>query len=130
MTQAAIDGRTGGSIDFRTGPAQFHVTGRILGWEPPRLLEYEWKIRPRPGMPSGEDAIVRWELRRDGRETVLTLTHRNLTRQTAVGVAPVTHALLNRLAAQLDGRPLPDLRQRLAEVQGQYPAWEAWGTDY
>ncbi len=95
MTQAAIDGRTGGSIDFRTGPAQFHVTGRILTWEPPRLLEYEWKVRPCPGMPSGEDAIVRSELRRDGRETVLTLTHRNLTRRTAVGAAPATHTVLS-----------------------------------
>lgn len=76
-------------------------------------------------MPSGEDAIVRWELRRDGGETVLTLTHRNLIRRTSVGAAPATHTVLERLAAQLDGRPLPDFRQRLAEVQGQYAAWEA-----
>ncbi len=121
MMQAAIDGRTGGSIDFRGGPGEFHVTGRILAWDPPRVLEYEWKIRPRPGMPSGEDAIVRWELVRDGRDTLLTLTHRNLTRQTAVGVAPATHVLLERLAAQLDGQPMPDMRKRFAEVQAHYP---------
>lgn len=129
MMQAAIDGRRGGSIDFSSGPGEYHVTGRIRAWEPPRLLEYEWKIRPRLGMPSGEDALVRWELVRDGRETLLTLSHRNLTRQTALGVAPATHALLDRLAAQLDGRPLPDLRHRFAEVQGQYPARTAQATD-
>ena len=121
MMQAAIDGRLGGSIDFSSGPGQFHVTGRILAWEPPRLLEYEWKIRPRQGMPSGEDGVVRWELVREGRETVLTLTHRNVTRQTAIGVAPATHVLLERLAAQLDGRPLPDMHRRFAEVRYQYP---------
>ncbi len=76
-------------------------------------------------MPSGEDAIVRWELVRDGRDTLLTLTHRNLTRRTAVGVAPATHVLLDRLAAQLDGQRLPDMRQRFVEVQGHYPAREA-----
>ncbi len=100
MPQAALDGRTGGSLDFRTGPAPFHVTGRILAWEPPRLLDYEWKVRPRPGMPYGEDTIVRRELRRDGGETVVTLTHRNLTRRTAVGAAPATHTVLERFAAQ------------------------------
>ncbi len=126
MMQAAIDGRASGSIDFSGGPGQYNVTGSILKWNPPRVLEYEWKIRPRAGMPSGEDAVVRWELDRDGAETLLTLTHRNVTRQTATGIAPATHThiLLDRLAAQLDGRPLPDMRQRFAEVQRQYPARE------
>lgn len=125
MMQAAIDGRRGGSIDFTSGPGQYHVTGRILEWNPPRLLEYEWKIDPRPGMPKGEDAVVRWELVRDGRNTLLTLIHRNITGQTARGVAPATHVLLERLAAELDGRPLPEMRSRFAEVQGLYPPQES-----
>ena len=122
MMLAAVDGRRGGYIDFSGGPGQFHVTGRILEWDPPRVLEYEWKIRPRPGMPSGEDAVVRWELVRDGQDTVLTLIHRNVTRQTAAGVTPATHVLLERLAALLDGRPMPDMKHRFAEVQGLYSA--------
>lgn len=122
MMQAAVDGRKGGSIDFSGGPGNFHVTGRILEWDPPRVLEYEWKIRPRPGMPNGEDGVVRWELGRDGRHTRLTLNHRRITRATAIGVAPATHVLLERLAAQLDARPMPDMHRRFAEVQGRYPA--------
>lgn len=121
MTTATIDGRTGGSIDFRTGPGQIHATGRILVWEPPRIFEYEWKVKPWGRMPQGEDAVVRWELRAEGEETVLTLTHRNLTRRSALGAAPSTHVVLERLAAQLAGLPFGDFRERVAEVQGLYP---------
>jgi hypothetical protein len=32
--KAVINGRNGGSIDFVTGPAGFHTTGRILVWDP------------------------------------------------------------------------------------------------
>lgn len=122
MMQAAVDGRKGGSVDFSGGPGAFHVTGRILEWNPPRVLEYEWKIEARPGMPTGEDAVVRWELVREGEGTLLMLIHRNVTRQTAAGVTPATHVLLERLAAHLDGRPMPDMKQRFAEVQGLYAA--------
>jgi len=122
MMRASVDRRAGGSIEFSGGPGDFHVKGRILRWDPPFVLEYEWKISPRPGMPAGEDAVVRWELIKDGTETVLTLTHRNVTRATAIGVAPATHVLLDRLTALLDGRPMPDMKQRFSEVQGKYPA--------
>jgi len=121
MMRASVDRRAGGSIDFSGGPGDFHVTGRILRWDPPFVLEYEWKIGPRQGMPAGEDAVVRWELVKDAGQTVLTLTHRNVTRATAVGVAPATHVLLDRLAALLSGRPIPEMKKRFAEVQGKYP---------
>jgi len=73
-------------------------------------------------MPKGEDAIVRWELRPEGEETVLTLTHRNLTRRSALGAAPATHVVLERLVAQLAGLPFEDSRERVAQVQEQYPS--------
>ncbi len=122
MQKVSIDRRLGGSIDFVSGEVKLHATGQILAWDPPRLLEYEWKVKPRPQMPSGEDTIVRWELSREGLETVLTLTHRNLTRGKAVGAAPFTHVILERLAAHLDGRPFQDFDRRVAEIQTQYAA--------
>ncbi len=122
MQQVSIDGRLGGSIEFVSGAGKLHATGRILAWDPPRLLEYEWKVKPRPQMPSGEDTIVRWELLREGPETVLTLTHMNLTHGKAVGAAPFTHVILDRLAAHLDGRPFQDFERRVAEIQTQYAA--------
>jgi uncharacterized protein YndB with AHSA1/START domain len=122
MTRAVISTGPGGSIDFISGPSRFHVTGRILAWDPPRLFEHEWKVEPRPELPSGEDSLVRWELARDGEGTLITLTHQRLTARTATGFAPGIHAFLDRLAAQLGGEPIPDWIGRVAEVRGSYPA--------
>src|SRR2546426_10009753 len=94
MMRASVDRRAGGSIDFSGGPGDFHVTGRILRWDPPFVLEYEWKIGPRPGMTAGEDAGGRWELIKDWDETGVTLTQRNMKQSTAIGVAPAPPALL------------------------------------
>ena len=121
MTKAVIDGREGGTIDFLAGPSRLHVTGRILTWDPPKVFEHEWKVAPRAELQSGEDAIIRWELRRDGEGTILHLEHRNLNRQTAIGFAPGTHAFMDRLEAQLNKQPLPNWQERYQQVAPQYP---------
>ena len=121
MTKASIDPRVGGEVDFLAGPSQLHVTGRILTWEPPRGFEHEWKVAPRGELPSGEDALIRWELRPDGEGTVLHLEHRNLNRETALGFAPGTHSFLDRLEAQLEGEPLPGWQERYSQVAPDYP---------
>jgi hypothetical protein len=107
-----------------TGPAQFHWTGKVMVWDPPRVFEYEFNVDPRPELPEGERTVVRWELASAGSGTSLTLTHRHLTQRTASGFAPGTHVLLDRLAGQLAGGSLPDWMSRYAEVQGLYPAWQ------
>lgn len=121
MTRAVIDGRRGGSIDFVAGPSKLHVTGRIITWEPPRIFEHEWKVEPREELPGGENAVIRWELARDGEGTMLHLEHRNLSYQTAAGFAPGTHSFIDRLEAQLDGLPLPSWMERYRRVADQYP---------
>jgi uncharacterized protein YndB with AHSA1/START domain len=121
MTRARIDGRVGGTIDFWAGPSQFHVTGSILAWDPPRVFEHEWNVEPRPELPKGERGVIRWELVREGDGTVLSLTHRHLTWQTSTGFAPGTHAFLDRLEAQLENAPLPDWRRRVEELRTSYP---------
>ena len=124
MTKATIDGREGGAVDLQAGPSQLHVRGRILTWDPPRVFEHEWKVEPRAELPSGEDAVIRWELRRDGEGTILHLEHRSLNRQTALGFAPGTHAFLDRLAARLDQQPLPNWQERYKQVTSRYlPSW-------
>jgi uncharacterized protein YndB with AHSA1/START domain len=123
MTRASIAGGKGGSIDFVSGPSQFHVTGRILSWDPPHLFEHEWKVDPRPELPSGEESLVRWELAREGHETLMTFTFRRLTRRTATGFAPGMHAFLDRMAAQLDGESVPEWTGRVEKVRGYYPPW-------
>jgi uncharacterized protein YndB with AHSA1/START domain len=124
MTTATIDGREGGRVEMVSGVARFHWTGRILAWDPPRLYEYEWNADPRPELPRGEQSVVRWELSPTEGGTRLKLTHRRLTRPTALGFAPGTHAFLDRLSAQLDGTKLPDWMGRYAEVKDRYPAWD------
>lgn len=125
MTKAKIDGSVGGSIDFMAGISQFHVTGKILAWDPPHLFEHEWNVEPRKELPKGERAVIRWELVREGNGTVLKLTHRNLTRQTSLGFAPGTHAFLDRLEARLDKAPLPEWVKRVNEMRSSYPSWNS-----
>ena len=110
-----IDGREGGTIDMvPTGP-QFppdvkRMTGRILVWDPPHVLEHEWK------QSIVEDSVVRYELLPDGEGTVLRFSHRGLGVRNATGFFPGTHAFLDRLDAYLAGNKLPDWGTRYQEV--------------
>ena len=123
MTTARLDARSGGSIDYRSGPSQYHVTGKILVWQPPRVFEHEWNVEPRRELPKGEKSIVRWELAPEGESTLLRLTHKRLTRPTAIGFVSGIHAFLDRLEDELDGAPLVDWRTRVGEVRVNYPGW-------
>jgi len=123
-SSAKIEGRTGGTVEMVSGPAQFRVKGKILAWEPPRIYEHEWKVDPVPEMPNGEDAVFRYELTPHGSNTLLTVTYRRLTQQTARGFAPGTHLLLDRLEAQLNKDLLPSWIQRFEELQTEYPEWK------
>lgn len=125
-SKAVIDGRNGGTIDFVTGPAGFHTTGRILVWDPPRAFEHEWHIDPHPQLPTGEaEAVIRWELARDGDSgTILTMTFSRLAKSTVLGFAPGMHAFLDRLAAQLSHETLPDWKVRYDAVKASYPSWQ------
>jgi uncharacterized protein YndB with AHSA1/START domain len=122
-THAVIDGRAGGRIEMVSGPPGYHSAGTILVWDPPRVLEYEWNVEPVPEMPSGERAVFRFELEADGDSTRLLVVYRHITRATARGFLPGVHVFLDRLEAQLDGRPLPDWMARFGEVRAEYPEW-------
>ena len=122
-TEAVIEGRAGGRIEMVSGPPGYRSTGEILIWEPPRVLEYEWNVAPVPEMPKGERAIFRYELSADGDWTRVLVTYRRLTRKSARGFLPGLHAFLDRLEAQLDGRPLPDWLARFGELRAHYPQW-------
>ncbi len=127
LTEARLDPRRGGTIDYLSGPNRLHVTGKILAWEPPRLFEHEWNVEPRKDLPKGERSIVRWELTPVGDTTLLRFSHRRLTRQTAVVFAGGMHAFLDRLEDQLEGRPLGNWLARVGEVRSEYPQWGSGG---
>jgi uncharacterized protein YndB with AHSA1/START domain len=123
-TKAVIDGRKGGNIDFVNIISGFHTTGSILVWDPLRVFEHEWHIAPNPSLPDGEpEAVIRWELKQDSdsNNTILTLTHSQITKSTSSRFAPGWHAYLDRLEASLDNEVLPDWMQRFAAVRELYP---------
>ena len=128
-THAVIEGRVGGRIELISGPTGYHSTGKILAWEPPRLLGYEWNVAPAPEMPSGERAIFRYELTPDGESTGVLVTYRRITKQAARGFLPGLHAFLDRLEAQLDGHALPDWMHRFGELRAEYPEWSSHAPD-
>ncbi len=125
MTRARMDAREGGSIDYLSGPSQYHVTGKILVWDPPRVFEHEWNVEPRKELPKGERSIVRWELTPDGDGTLLRIAHKRLTRATSIGFVSGIHAFLDRLENELDGVPLVNWVTRVNDVRPNYPGWEA-----
>ena len=120
MTRARLDARAGGSIEYWSGPAQYHVTGKILVWEPPKVFEHEWNVEARKELPKGERTIVRWELTPEDDGTLLRLTHKRLTRPTGIGFVSGIHAFLDRLEDELDGAVLTDWASRVKEVRPNY----------
>jgi uncharacterized protein YndB with AHSA1/START domain len=114
-----VEPREGGHVSIRTGPRdrperQRMISGRVLAWDPPRLLEHEWI---QPGL---EISVVRYELEPDAGGTILRLTHRRSVAPGATGGRAGWHAYLDRLVAHLDGLPVPVWSERRAEVQDAY----------
>lgn len=120
MTKSFIVGCRGGKMDLTFGPGRIHVTGRILTWDPPSVLEHEWKVSPREHLPAGENSVIRWELHQNAQGTYLDLQHRRLSRETASSLAPCVHVLLDRLEKQLNQSPLPKFTHRLNQVSALY----------
>ena len=103
--------------DPPAAPEAKKLTGRILVWDPPHVLEHEWRQR------IVEDGVVRYELREDGGGTILTFTHSGLSERNARGFVPGTHAFFDRMEAFLDGLEPPAWQDRYNEVAPAYPAW-------
>jgi uncharacterized protein YndB with AHSA1/START domain len=119
LGQGGLERREGGQVSIRTGPVdqperQGRISGRILAWDPPRVLEHEWI---QPGL---DVSVVRYELEAEAGGTLLRLTHRRSVRPGATGGRAGWHAYLDRLAAHLDGVPVPAWAERRAEVQDAY----------
>jgi len=119
LGQGTLEPRAGGQVSIRTGPEgrpelQRLMAGRIVEWDPPRVLTYEWI---QPGL---DISVVRYELQADAGGTVLRLTHRRSVTPGGIGGRAGWHAYLDRLVAHLDGLPVPAWSDRRAEVQAMY----------
>jgi uncharacterized protein YndB with AHSA1/START domain len=90
------------------------MTGRIVTWEPPRLLEFTWDTGDAP------ESLVRCELVPDGDGTKLVFHHKGPPFVWIALVLPGWHSLLERLAGLMAGHPIPDSMPRWRELQAIY----------
>lgn len=123
LASATIEPREGGRIEYVSSPDPVVWYGTILVWDPPHVYEHEFNTDPDRRWNEhlrAERTIARWELEVKGDATLLTLSFRGFTPQTATGFAPGTHAFLERLARHLDGQPLPDWSERFEELRPLY----------
>ena len=116
LTSATFEPREGGAVAFDFGEGGVCV-GRVLVFDPPTVLEYEWDF------PNEDRSVVRWELRAtDGeRSTQLTLVHSLLTVGIAAGYGAGWHAHLDQLAGHLSGS-VPAWEPRYLELRPRYEA--------
>jgi uncharacterized protein YndB with AHSA1/START domain len=113
LAPARLEPRLGGAVEivFDEGQA---VMGTVLAWEPPHLLEYEWRFA------GEEESIVRFELTPQEGGTLLVLDHRLLGVEQATGYAAGWHAHLDRLEDVVSGRPGRSWDERFSALLPQY----------
>lgn len=113
MGPARVEPRLGGCYELFIDRAR-PMTGRILTWEPPRLLEFSWDFGDEP--PS----VVRCELASDGEGTRLVFVHKSIGFAWIGLVLPGWHVHLERLASLLRGEAQPLSTERWREMQSVY----------
>ena len=73
LAAAQIDPEKGGSFRF-TWRGGYTMKGKVKTFEPPRKVAYQWLDRRGKGKVF--ETLVRFELRKKGKGTVLKLTHK------------------------------------------------------
>lgn len=106
-----FESRLGGriTIAFDEGTTE----GRVLTWDEPRVLEYEWRF------PGEDESAVRFELHPQDAGTLLVLDHRRLGRSAGTGYAAGWHAHLDALADEIE---LATWQRRFEELLPRYRA--------
>lgn len=99
--------RPGGTLRIDLGD---HGTamGRVLLWDEPHVLEYEWREPPGVGDTPAEVWHIRFTLSSEGEETVMVFEHL-LPDSRRPEFAAGWHWYLNRLTALLRGNPPADV---------------------
>jgi uncharacterized protein YndB with AHSA1/START domain len=96
MGASLVEARVGGRIELMIGGVQ-PMTGRILAWEPPKVLEFTWSNA------DTENSIVRYELFRDGAGARMIFTHKRIPYARSGLMLPGWHIFFARLRSLLDG---------------------------
>jgi uncharacterized protein YndB with AHSA1/START domain len=113
LGEARVEPHVGGRYElFIERPRP--MTGRILTWDPPRLLEFSWDIG------EGPQSVVRCELTQDGDFTRLIFRHKGVGFVWTGLVLPGWHVHLERLGSLLSGSLQPLSMPRWRELQTAY----------
>jgi uncharacterized protein YndB with AHSA1/START domain len=89
--------------------------GRVIQCEPPHLLTFGWMEE------SGEESEVTFDLKEQGSDVKLVLTHRRLrNRQEMVNVAGGWHVHVGVLIDVLEGREVKPFWSRLDVLEAEY----------
>jgi uncharacterized protein YndB with AHSA1/START domain len=113
MGVARVEPHVGGRYDLMLdGPHP--MTGRILVWEPPHVLEFTFCNTHAP------DSTVRYELTAEGDGARLIFTHKGVPYASSALMLPGWHAFLARLGSLLDGAVPPQSKQSWREMQAIY----------
>jgi len=113
MGAALVEPRVGGRYELFTERAR-PMTGRIVTWEPPALLEFSWDTGDGPA------SMVRCELTPDGDGTKLIFIHKGVGFEWSALVLPGWHTHLERLENLLAGHAQPMSMPRWRELQAIY----------
>lgn len=114
---AMVEPFAGGRFQIFTDRAENErMSGRVLTWEPPRLLEYIWKMGSEP------ESMVRCALEPDGpHATRLVFTHSDMAFPWVGLVLPGWHTHFERLAKALEtGATQPLSMDRWRALQAEY----------
>lgn len=117
QAEATIDPRPGGRFHLVLGGGSSRMEGRILRWEPPRVLEYTW-----PERTAGPGSVVRFELFDDPAGSRLVLTHILPDGGDLADFASGWHWHLDALEPALEGEAVAFERPRWAALKGAYAA--------
>jgi uncharacterized protein YndB with AHSA1/START domain len=110
---ALVEPHAGGRYELFVGGSR-PMIGRVLTWEPPRLLEFSWNTGDGPA------TVVRCELTPDGDGTRLVFMHKGVGFDWIALVLPGWHIHLERLAGLMSGQVQPDSMPRWRELQTAY----------
>ncbi len=113
MGAALVEPRVGGRIELMIGAAH-PMTGRILVWDAPRVLEFTWSNADAP------NSTVRYELIRDGDGARVIFTHRRMPHARSALMLPGWHTFFAILASLLEGTTPPRSERSWRDMQGVY----------
>jgi len=111
--QALVEPHVGGRYELFTDRKR-PMTGRIVTWQPPTLLEFTWDTGDGPA------SLVRCELSPDGDGTKLVFHHTGVGFVWIALVLPGWHTHLEMMARLLDGQSTQEPEGRWRELQGLY----------